>query len=890
MIKNSAIFSAHAIHVLLRNTLIFFIVIFVAFFFLLKSGITADNIRIYDYEIDGLYIKLDKKITLRAKKIKIPKSKEKPSFKNIDKTFDNIKYIFTFFDYLELNEIDFENNKLNIVFADDVLYITSDDYEIAGNIKREKDKFTANVSMLYIKKDDISIVGDLVYDLKKDTLATVGKFNAFNIAGDFNASKEGDAVRFSLKSNTFSDLKTLIDRFEIKPAIRDWIVEKVRAKNYTLHTLSGEGKIEDEKFNLDFNALKGKILFDDVEIDYKDKLAPILADSFILNYRHGGLYFDLKNPSYKGRDLKGSKISIVNLIGKKPTMLLLDLRVSSIIDKTVQEILKAYKVDIPLLQKGKNVKLDIKIDVPLKKSTKKTTVLVDATLEKSEVQYDNILLPVAKAHVTYDSRKKESIFVDGMLRKGKVKINKTNLFTLGGPFVYKKNSVTLNDVVIKDSWYTGKVKGTIDVKKKIAHLNFNASEIKMGGKDKFLVLKNKKIPLTIHYNKNIKVTIPSLKLNVSTKAKETIINVASIKELKPYLKDIGISIDGGKLKIRTKDFKRYDFTGRLNRKACFFYSKNGSCLLSTPCRGTVRGGNIDFYGFGDRIHFSSKNSRVNIKNINVDIEKILNRKEKYSNKKKKKKLFISGQNSHLRYGKYKLVLDKYKMEISSNKNIKATGSLGKDVVKFSKIKENISIKALRVKDKMLHPLVNFDGLKKGRYSFEISGNPNKKMKGKIMVEGGVLSNFKAYNNTLALINTLPALATLSSPGFSQKGFKIQKGVFEYTLSNNKIHFEKIHLKGKSATFVGKGTIDIATGKLDMDLAIQTARELGKVVGSLPLLGYILMGKDKSMTVGLEIKGTLDKPIVKTSAAKEILTLPLQIIKRTFESPAHIINR
>ena len=76
----------------------------------------------------------------------------------------------------------------------------------------------------------------------------------------------------------------------------------------------------------------------------------------------------------------------------------------------------------------------------------------------------------------------------------------------------------------------------------------------------------------------------------------------------------------------------------------------------------------------------------------------------------------------------------------------------------------------------------------------------------------------------------------------------------------------------------------------MDLAIQTARELGKVLGSIPLLGYILMGEDKSMTVGLKITGSLDKPKVKTSAAKEILTLPLDILKRTIQSPAHILNR
>ena len=75
----------------------------------------------------------------------------------------------------------------------------------------------------------------------------------------------------------------------------------------------------------------------------------------------------------------------------------------------------------------------------------------------------------------------------------------------------------------------------------------------------------------------------------------------------------------------------------------------------------------------------------------------------------------------------------------------------------------------------------------------------------------------------------------------------------------------------------------------MHFGIQTARELGKVIGSIPLLGYIIMGEDKSMTVGLKITGSLSKPIVSTSAAKELLKLPLDLLIRTLKSPAHIRN-
>jgi len=215
------------------------------------------------------------------------------------------------------------------------------------------------------------------------------------------------------------------------------------------------------------------------------------------------------------------------------------------------------------------------------------------------------------------------------------------------------------------------------------------------------------------------------------------------------------------------------------------------------------------------------------------------------------------------------------------------GILDGDVVKFTRKGKRFFIQALRVKDKLLHPLINFKGLKGGRYSLKKEGDPDRVMKGRIIIEGGVLSDFKAYSNTLALINTIPALATLHSPGFSKKGFKIKEGVIEYTMTPEKITFTSVYLKGNSATVVGKGDVYLESGKLDIDLAILTVRELGSIVGKIPLLGYILMGEDNSMTVGLKVTGTLNDPKVRTSVAEDILTLPFRILKRTLTSPAHL---
>jgi hypothetical protein len=389
-------------------------------------------------------------------------------------------------------------------------------------------------------------------------------------------------------------------------------------------------------------------------------------------------------------------------------------------------------------------------------------------------------------------------------------------------------------------------------------------------------------------------------MKLTNDANKTTIQFNDLNKIKTYLPDPGPLEDGGKIKIKTKDFKTYTFKGMMKRRSCFFYEKDERCKTRVPFEGKVTPKDLDFYAFNKRFYYNKANSRVKLTNLNFDLEKYLNTQKTKAKKKETKKketakeiksLIVLGKNSQLRYGDYSLVTDSYDVELKPNGDIKAIGSSSGDIIKFFKKRDIFSIQALRIKDKALHPLINFKGLQDGRYTLKLSGNPEKTMNGEIIVEGGVMKDFKAYNNTLAFINTLPALASLQNPGYSVKGFTIEEGIAEYRMiKKDKIVFDSIYIKGESATIAGTGEIDLQEKTINLNLAIQSARELGKVVGSLPLVGYILMGEDKSMTFGLEITGTLENPKVKTSAGEDILSLPLKILKRALESTEHIINK
>jgi len=833
-----------------------------ALFIWLSAGIHIDKMQVSEYLIEGLYIKLDKKLTIQAKNIVIPKRKENPSFDRINETLESIKYVLTFFNHIELNKIHFDNNILGIYFHDNILQLSSKDYLVRGNVHREGNMLIGTIPMLQLKKYDIVMRGEFTYNLHEDILHTEGKFLFQKTTGFFRASKRKDKIDFALSSGSFTNLKVFADTFDIAPAIKPWIVDNIQAKSYQVISLSGGGDIVDKLFKMNMDTLKAVALMKGVSILFKEGVAPVVARSVIINYsQKKGLVFNLEDPRYLGKNLDGSRVSIVNL-GENNTSLNLNLKFDTPFDKEVQDLLKAYDIHVPVIQKSGKVIASLDAEIGLKKSKKHFTS--DVTFLKGDVEVTGLLFPVEE-----------------------------------GKLHYEDGRVDLKGIVLKHSLYEGVLEGNIDLENDKATFIFDAKNVLIKSKNNVLfTLKNEKIPFSLDYKNDIDIMLPKYALSIKSTKKETTLKINDLNKVKGYLSGHLPINEGGNIQVRTQGFETYTFKGLLKRKACFIYRDNKKCETRVPIKGTVSKNAVDFYAFNEQLHYNKKRNKVWLTGLNIDLEKFLLKKNKKVKGKKSKKVkntklnkvIILGKHSNLRYGEYTLLTDSYDVELNQNGDIKAIGSTDGDIIKFTKENDVLSLQALRIKDQVLHPLINFDGLKNGRYSISKNGNPAKVMHGEIIVEGGVMKGFKAYNNTLAFINTIPALAMLHNPGYSNEGFTILSGLVEYRMiERTKIIFDSIYIKGTSATIVGNGELDLKKNTINVELGVLVARELGKVVGSIPLVGYILVGKDKSVTVGLQITGSLDKPNVSISAAKDILSYPLELIKRTIEAPGYLLS-
>ncbi len=800
--------------------------------------------------VNGLYLKLDKKLILRADEVVLPVESRENAFSDIGEDIDRIKNILRYFEMIEFKDIRFKNEKYMLLFKDDVIYLKSDQFDFASHkINRAGDELHAVIDMIYIKKYDIRLSGELRYNYKQDIASLQGVAKYRDIDANYLVNIQKDTLAYTVKSNEFAQLKPLIDQFNLPPRIAPWITERVKAKRYQLLSLSGLAKINKNGIKLFPESIKGEALLKDVTIEFNTKIDKLVeAEEVEVAYKNDSLYFVLKNPLYQGRSLEGSSVALTHLADPEPSELHLLLKLDSPFDEEIQKILKSYNIGLPVLQKSGTTAARLKLDVNLKSN--KADFDGNFSLSKGEVMIGSVTLPVTKGNI------------------------------------HAKNSMMkFTDFELANASFKSAAEGSLDFGKKRADLDLDVDFFSLGKRESpFVSLKKLKLPMKIDYKKDVVIALPTLKTTaaLSLKDNSATMSIEDIEILKKYLVGLPINIDGGRIKIATKEYKSFQFEGQIKRNDCFLYENDLACATQIPIEGVATQESLLLNAFEGRLALESKKSLLTLKNLNLDLKKLFESFKEESQRSVSKKARVVGSNSILRYGKAKLLTDRYELEFSANKDFIFEGSLGEDKVSVVKKRDNLEVKAIEIGDKMLHPLINFDGLQGGKYSIKMSGIPGKQIKGVIELDGGLMSNFKVYNNLLAFINTVPALATFNSPGFNNKGLKIKKGTVEFTVTEGrKISFDSVLIQGESATISGEGKIDIEAQTVNVDLAIQAAKAVGKLIGNIPVVGYILTGERQSiMTVGLHIGGTLENPKIEVSPIKDALLFPLRVLERS----------
>ncbi len=184
-------------------------------------------------------------------------------------------------------------------------------------------------------------------------------------------------------------------------------------------------------------------------------------------------------------------------------------------------------------------------------------------------------------------------------------------------------------------------------------------------------------------------------------------------------------------------------------------------------------------------------------------------------------------------------------------------------------------------DSFMEHLFAFSDFDGGEMSFQMSGKIDD-FEGIMRIENTTLKEYKLLNNVLSFINTVPSLATFSLPNYNSKGLLIKESYSHYTFKNHLLTIDNFTLNSPELKMLGESKMNFKEDSIAGALTLKS--DLGSKLGRIPVVGYILLGNDGSISTTVNLKGKLSDPVVETAIAKEIITAPFNILKRTITYP------
>ncbi len=837
---------------MIRNTLLIIPLLLVVVFYFLREGVAIDSLKIGHVHVQGLYLKLDKKLTVSIHYFGYTGKRKALDKTTISRQLDRLTLLSRYFDSIVLDDVVLLDEHYRMVYRDKVLYLSSNTYEVAGTLQHDGNRLHGRVYLFHDKKHRIEWKGTYRYDYQKDLLDLNGTFTHQGITGDLELTRTADALRFRAHTHPFKAIKPLLDLLNADADTREWLEDRIHTTHYQIRSLEGELYMAKGGYAVKPMSLAAKIRLGKTTARFDDRLKPITVDSADIHLKKNVLYFALMHPKYAKRSLAGSTLYLTNLFGTKPSKLHLELKIKTPYDAIIAQVLKAYGVALPLRQKRGEID---------------TSAVIDTMVRSGETHF--------KGHSTFS--------------RGVVTVYGVPMTLRGGAVTFDDTKVTLHGVEVDTGWLRAALTGTVVYRATHATLSADIKRAVLGDTPSpFVLMKNRyKVPIRIDWKKKTTITLPLYKTKVVLNpTKGFTLTSKDIRPMRPYLKGLPPFVTGGSVTVKTRDNTHYTFSGKITWPTSYLYDKKGP-ITQYPFNGTYNGKSVYLKLLGGRITYSGAKNLVRLDHLYIDGKKLMDQNKKGSSASST--IHVKGTNTLIRYEKYVLLTDRFDLKVHGKKTTFLATKDG-DTVRVDLNGNTLAVKAHRIKAPMLRSLINFGGLTGGRYSLDLRGDLKGTLRGVITIDGGTISRFKTYNNMIALFNTVPALASLNNPGFSKEGFEVRSGRIEFHIAKQRTFFDMIYVDGTSASVSGKGTVSTINGAIDMDLAIRTGRGIGKLIGSLPIFGYILMGKDKSITTGVKVTGTLENPKVTTNVVMDTLLAPFGMLVRTLKSPAHIINK
>ena len=219
-----------------------------------------------------------------------------------------------------------------------------------------------------------------------------------------------------------------------------------------------------------------------------------------------------------------------------------------------------------------------------------------------------------------------------------------------------------------------------------------------------------------------------------------------------------------------------------------------------------------------------------------------------------------------------------------------TGQLnfGKGKAELEMNSTNFTLFGQDFDEKFLERILKDSKLIGGKLSFYVSGLLEK-FKGVVKIDDSVIKEGAILNNILYVHQYRSGSDHVFTPGIQHAGASRSIRLYAgFSYENHIIDVNTFAIESNSLDMTGTGVIHLLENTIEMN--IDLIRKTKQNISKIPLLGYILVGDKKQPTITLDVHGDLDDPDISTSAYKEIVKTPFDILLRTISLPTQWLKQ
>lgn len=421
----------------------------------------------------------------------------------------------------------------------------------------------------------------------------------------------------------------------------------------------------------------------------------------------------------------------------------------------------------------------------------------------------------------------------------------------------------------------------------------------------------------------VRVSIPALDVYMQLSSdgiRANIVDFSKFAPFSPIMKYLGLS--SGSAVVELKGARDVAFQVRIADFPTFLLSKDKTPLHTFSFNGSYKNDRLEVLSDDGKIRLDLYDNTIlaNFTDIDVSIDGLLASKipaiqEAFSTSSEKKAVFtreeilleseflrakrryerqngikpriiaIQAQNITGFFKDVVIPFDDFNAKIRDDR-ISADATYKNGIANIDIIHGNTIIKAGNFSGEFLNRVVGRHIVDGGL--FELSGiYKNDMFNGDVHIQNTSFKGFAIVQNVIGLIDTIPSLVMFRSPGLSAKGYEVKQGSIKLALNTQYVGLESIDLIGKSMDIQGSGFIELESQEVDMGLSISTLKNLSGILNKIPIVGYLLLGKDGKVTTQVSVRGTIQDPKTQISLAQDLLKTPLKVLKRAF-TPVDIV--